>query len=194
MIEQYLSQEQTIVIEKMTEARTVACTRFYGLPEVGRRIWMVRDWLLTKGIDISGPPSCIFYPAENTAGAASENALCEVQWDLPQSPGQSVDSTPGWEEARNGGAEEDADMPGLPIGRTINIKHVMPERVLSTLHRGDTDTIDQTLCFLEHAREEKGYEKAGPHREIYLFDVFHPKSMWMTEIQVPVKKVVMKRH
>ncbi len=188
MTSQGLNREQITIVEKMTKARSVAYIRFYGVHEVGKRIWMVRDWILGNNIGITGFPSCIFYPANNSTGAAPESSLCEVQWDLPALFEQSIGSAPGGENSRGRETRDNAQKTGIEAKGSVKIKRVRPERVLSAIHRGDTDTIDKTICFLEEALQEAGYGKAGLHREIYLFDVHFPKSMWMTEIQVPVMK------
>jgi hypothetical protein len=163
--------EQTAIVEKITEARWVAYTRFSGVQEIGRQIWLVRDWIANAGYQQVGYPSCVYDPV-GCDGAGLQSCLCEVQWDL-----------------RTSWSKQWPDPVHIPAPvEAIRTKYVWPERVLSILHRGDTQGIEQTIVFLEDGLHSGGYQKCGPRREIYRFDVHHPKSRWVTEIQVPVIK------
>jgi hypothetical protein len=164
--------KRATVVEKITEARTVAYTRFFGIQEVGRQIWKVRDWIKNAGYRQIGYPSCI-YDLPGCDGSNPQDCLCEVQWDLQE------------------GLVSNSIVVPNPIyfpepGECVWTKQVEPERVLSILHLGDTEEIEDTIVSLELALRAGNYQKDGPRREIYQFDVHLPKSRWVTEIQIPV--------
>jgi effector-binding domain-containing protein len=166
MIGDSLNQGKYPVLEKCTEPKVVAFTRFADLQEAGRQIWLVRDWIREHGLLEAGSPLCAYWDQDGIAGVPAGQLSCEVQWELA-------------------GVFEERDAPGNGVVKT---RRVDPEQVVCTYHQGDTEQIDGSFGFLKRALWEAGYIEAGPQREIYLFDVCQPKSRWITEIQIPVRK------
>jgi hypothetical protein len=161
-----LNQDIYPVVEKFTEPGLVAYTRFDNLYEVGRQIWLVRDWIQEHHLVRAGSPSCIYSTSDCSSETSAECIGCEVRWALAESPEQSH----------------------LPVNGEVKIKRLRPELVLSTTHQGDTEKINESLEFLRKILRDEMYSAIGPHREIYLFEVNQPKSRWLTELQIPVIK------
>lgn len=181
VIGKYLNQGKYPIIEKVNPPKVVACLPFLYIEEVGKCIWVVRDWMDGRGLEPGEAPGCIFYPCEENSFKEPETKRGEVQWVLKVDP--SAAPIPGFDTKLihhyTNGNDWKID--------SITLKHLSGERVLSTYHQGDTDDIAQSVANLERVLREEYYRQVGPRREIYRFDVHYPKSKWLTEIQIPVE-------
>jgi hypothetical protein len=155
-----MTDEQQAFSENFTERRLIAYTRFRGVVNLPSRIWMVRDWAKAHGYELVGPPQCVFSPN----GYDQEGEVCEVQWEVVAGP--------------------------EPVTGEIGLKWAEPGLVVAALHAGAPSTIPETLRTLGGWAEARGHKLSGTWREIYHPDRTTPTGSRITEIQLPVDRVV----
>jgi hypothetical protein len=155
-----MTDEEETFSEKLTEGCMMAYTSFCGVVNVASRIWMVRDWAKAEGYHLVGPPRCVFYPN----GGDPAHELCEVQWKVSE------------------GSE--------PVAGEVGLKWAEPELVVVALHAGAPSTIPEILRTLGGWAEARGYRPSGAWREVYHFDRKPSPESRITEIQLPVDRIV----
>ena len=120
---------------------------------------MVRDWARAHGVELVGPPQCVFFPN----GGDREGEICEVQWEVAA------------------GLE--------PVTGEIGLKWAGPGRVVAACHRDGAAAIPETLRALRSWAEARGLRLSGVWREVYHPDRTPSTGGRITEIQLPVDRV-----
>ncbi|MCU0522221.1 MAG: hypothetical protein MUF84_16195 [Anaerolineae bacterium] len=142
------------VIEKQTDPKLVAYTRFRGVLNAPSRMWMVRDWAKRSGCSLIGPPQCVFYAGETDP----ERRLCEIQWQIAE----------GWVSAEG----------------EISSKRLSSTTVIAAYHQERPLTIRNTELALAAWAKAHGYRLTGTCCEVYHPDAEGQSEHWITEIQL----------
>jgi hypothetical protein len=143
--------------KKTTTSQFVAYTRFRGVVNVPAHIWVVRDWARRCGLDLVGPPACVFL----VNGGGPSEALCEVQWALPEIAGSTGDE--------------------------IGLRWLEPQDVVAAYYREDAASLRGTFERLYAWGAGKGYSMTGERRDIYHSYVKRPTENRLTEIQLYIE-------
>ena len=153
------------IAEKTIEDQKVAIMNYKGsLSDMEILIGKLSGWIEVEEIETIGDLFAIFY---NNPRTAKEN---EVVYDvgIPINPEQDPDET-----------EE------------IRIVTIIEHKVLSGLHYGSLDNIQESYNIMAEYSIEKKYDIIGSPKEVYIknkFEVEKEEDM-ITEIQLPVIKM-----
>lgn len=153
------------IIEKTIEDQKVAIMNYKGsLNDMEVLIGKLSGWVEVEEIETIGDLFAIFY---NNPRTVKEN---EVVYDvgIPINPDLDPDET-----------EE------------IRIVNIIEHKVLSGIHYGSTDNIQETYNTMAEYSVENKYDIIGSPKEVYIknkFEVENEDEM-ITEIQLPVIKM-----
>ena len=153
------------IVEKTIEDQKVAIMNYKGsLNDMEVLIGKLTGWVEVEEIETIGNLFAIFY---NNPRTAKEN---EVVYDvgIPINPDLDPDET-----------EE------------IRIVNIIEHKVLSGIHKGSLDNIQETYNIMAEYSIENKYDIIGSPKEIYLknkYEVDNEEDL-VTEIQLPVIKM-----
>lgn len=153
------------IVEKTIEDQKVAIMNYKGsLNDMEVLIGKLTGWVEVEEIETIGNLFAIFY---NNPRTAKEN---EVVYDvgIPINPDLDPDET-----------EE------------IRIVNIIEHKVLSGIHKGSLDNIQETYNIMAEYSIENKYDIIGSPKEVYIknkFEVENEDDM-ITEIQLPVIKM-----
>ena len=153
------------IVEKTIEDQKVAIMNYKGsLNDMEVLIGKLTGWVEVEEIETIGNLFAIFY---NNPRTAKEN---EVVYDvgIPIDPDLDPDET-----------EE------------IRIVNIIEHKVLSGIHKGSLDNIQETYNIMAEYSIENKYDIIGSPKEVYIknkFEVENEDDM-ITEIQLPVIKM-----
>ena len=153
------------IVEKTIEDQKVAIMNYKGsLKDMEVLIGKLSGWVEVEEIETVGNLFAIFY---NNPRTAKEN---EVVYDvgIPINPELDPDET-----------------------EIIRIVNIIEHKVLSGIHKGSLDNIQDTYNIMAEYSIENKYDIIGSPKEVYIknkFEVENEEDM-ITEIQLPVIKM-----
>ncbi|MBQ3473225.1 MAG: GyrI-like domain-containing protein [Methanobrevibacter sp.] len=153
------------IVEKTIEDQKVAIMNYKGsLQDMEVLIGKLSGWVEVEEIETVGNLFAIFY---NNPRTAKEN---EVVYDvgIPINPELDPDET-----------------------EIIRIVNIIEHKVLSGIHKGSLDNIQDTYNIMAEYSIENKYDIIGSPKEVYIknkYEVDNEEDM-ITEIQLPVIKM-----
>ena len=153
------------IVEKTIEDQKVAIMNYKGsLNDMEILIGKLSGWVEVEEIETVGNLFAIFY---NNPRTAKEN---EVVYDvgIPINPELDPDET-----------------------EIISIVNIIEHKVLSGIHKGSLDNIQDTYNIMAEYSIENKYDIIGSPKEVYIknkYEVDNEEDM-VTEIQLPVIKM-----
>lgn len=153
------------IVEKTIEDQKVAIMNYKGsLKDMEVLIGKLSGWVEVEEIETVGNLFAIFY---NNPRTAKEN---EVVYDvgIPINPELDPDET-----------------------EIIRIVNIIEHKVLSGIHKGSLDNIQDTYNIMAEYSIENKYDIIGSPKEVYIknkYEVDNEEDM-VTEIQLPVIKM-----
>ena len=153
------------IVEKTIEDQKVAIMNYKGsLQDMEVLIGKLSGWVEVEEIETVGNLFAIFY---NNPRTAKEN---EVVYDvgIPINPELDPDET-----------------------EIIRIVNIIEHKVLSGIHKGSLDNIQDTYNIMAEYSIENKYDIIGSPKEVYIknkYEVDNEEDM-VTEIQLPVIKM-----
>lgn len=153
------------IVEKTIEDQKVAIMNYKGsLKDMEVLIGKLSGWVEVEEIETVGNLFAIFY---NNPRTAKEN---EVVYDvgIPINPELDPDET-----------------------EIIRIVNIIEHKVLSGIHKGSLDNIQDTYNIMAEYSIENKYDIIGSPKEVYIknkYEVDNEEDM-ITEIQLPVIKM-----
>jgi effector-binding domain-containing protein len=128
--------------------------------QIGNLFQKMEAYLKKSGTQMVGPPMAIYYDEGFKDKDADVELIFPVAKEVPSKGEVKCKDLPGW------------------------------DRVASTIHKGNYNTVGEAYTALGRWIETNGFQTVGPCREIYFTDPRSgtPVDQYVTEVQMPVAK------